>query len=55
MPIKFVWDNNYSVGNEVIDSQHRCLFDLGNEIQSIQLSEVTKNDNEFVQTHEAAF
>ena len=29
MPIKFVWDNSYSVGNEVIDSQHRHLFDLG--------------------------
>jgi len=42
MPIKFVWDNSYSVGNEVIDSQHRRLFDLGNEIQSIQLSEVTR-------------
>jgi hemerythrin len=42
MPIKFVWDNSYSVGNEMIDSQHRRLFDLGNEIQSIQLSEVTR-------------
>jgi hemerythrin len=42
MSIKFVWDESYSVGNEVIDSQHRRLFDLGNEIQNIQLSEVTK-------------
>jgi len=42
MPIKFVWDKHYSVGNEMIDSQHRRLFDLGNEIQNIQLSEVTR-------------
>jgi hemerythrin len=42
MPIKFVWDNSYSVGNEVIDSQHHHLFDLGNEIQNVQLSEVTR-------------
>lgn len=42
MPIKFVWDKGYSVGNEMIDSQHRRLFDLGNEIQNIQLSGVTR-------------
>jgi hemerythrin len=42
MPIKFLWDKSYSVGDEVIDSQHRHLFDLGNEIQSIQLSDVTR-------------
>ncbi len=42
MPIKFVWDKSYSVGNKMIDSQHRRLFDLGNKIQNIQLAEVTK-------------
>lgn len=42
MSIKFVWDKRYSVGNEEIDSQHRRLFDLGNEIQNIQLCDVTK-------------
>jgi hemerythrin len=42
MPIKFVWDKTYSVGNEMIDSQHRRLFDLGNEMQNIQLSDVAR-------------
>jgi hemerythrin len=42
MPIKFVWDTSYSVGNEVIDSQHRRLFVLGNDMQNIQLSDVTR-------------
>ena len=36
MPVKFLWDLRYSVGDEVIDSQHRRLFDLGNEMQNIQ-------------------
>jgi len=42
MSINFVWNKRYSVGNEEIDAQHRRLFDLGNEIQNIQLSDVTK-------------
>ena len=42
MSIKFVLENSYSVGNEVIDSKHRHLFDLGNEMQNIQLSDVTR-------------
>jgi len=42
MPVKFLWDLRYSVGDEVIDSQHRRLFDLGNEMQNIQLPEVAR-------------
>jgi hemerythrin len=42
MPIKFVWDKSYSVGNEMIDTQHRHLFDLGNDMQNIQLCDVTR-------------
>lgn len=42
MPIKFVWDKTYSVGNEMIDSQHRRLFDVGNEMQNIQLADVAR-------------
>lgn len=42
MSIKFEWDKRYSVGNEEIDAQHRRLFDLGNEMQNIHLSDMTK-------------
>jgi len=38
MPIKFVWDSSYTVENQIIDSQHRRLFDLGNDIQNVQPS-----------------
>lgn len=42
MPIKFVWDKSYSVGHETIDSQHRRLFELGNDMQNVDISGVTR-------------
>ncbi|WP_020481509.1 bacteriohemerythrin [Methylomonas sp. MK1] len=29
---KFVWENQYLLGNEVVDQQHRELFDLANQL-----------------------
>lgn len=39
MGIQFIWQENYTVGNEELDSQHRYLFELGNRIQTAQPSE----------------
>ncbi len=39
MNIQFTWSDEYSVGNEVLDSQHKHLFDLGNRIQQAKPSE----------------
>lgn len=39
MGIQFIWNADYSVGNEVLDSQHRHLFDLGNRIQQAKPAE----------------
>jgi len=30
----FVWDDIFSVGNELIDSQHKRLFDIGNRFHA---------------------
>ena len=32
MSIQFVWEEKFSVGNEDIDTQHKGLFSLGNEL-----------------------
>jgi len=29
---KFIWDNQYSVGIEIIDEQHKRFFEIANEI-----------------------
>ena len=33
MSVHFQWKGIYSVGERLLDDQHRYLFDLGNEIQ----------------------
>ena len=35
MGVRFVWDDNYSVGNPEIDQQHKKLFELGNGIPDL--------------------
>lgn len=30
MSVKFVWSDLYSVGNKIVDNQHKRLFELGN-------------------------
>lgn len=32
MPLRFSWDESYSVGNEMIDAQHQHLFSLVNAL-----------------------
>jgi len=32
MPVKFVWDESYSVGNPHVDEQHRRLFELASSL-----------------------
>jgi hemerythrin len=32
MPLKFEWDESYSVENEELDGQHRSLFSLANSL-----------------------
>jgi len=39
MGIVFIWSDEYTVGNEELDNQHRYMFDLGNKIQSAKPSE----------------
>lgn len=34
MSVHFQWKEIYSVGERLLDDQHRYLFDLGNEIQT---------------------
>lgn len=29
---EFVWHDHYSIGNDIVDRQHRDLFDVGNRI-----------------------
>lgn len=39
MAIVFVWKEKYEVGEPTLDKQHRYLFDLGNEIQTVDKSQ----------------
>ena len=39
MGIQFIWNDDYTVGNKDLDSQHRYLFGLGNTIQTAEPSE----------------
>jgi len=32
MPIQFIWNESYSVGNSEIDQQHQSWFDLANSL-----------------------
>lgn len=36
---EFVWHDHYRVGNDIIDRQHRQLFDVGNRIVEVGSSE----------------
>ena len=42
MSVKFLWEENYSVGNSKLDQQHQRLFRLGNEIQDANIKEAKK-------------
>lgn len=42
MSILFIWNDDYSVGDETLDRQHQNLFDLGNKIQKADKSEARK-------------
>ena len=35
MSIQFVWENKYSVGNPIIDKQHKEMFKLGNDLPEV--------------------
>ncbi len=37
--VQFVWCEEYSVGNETIDEQHKYLIGLGNSLHTIQTNE----------------
>lgn len=39
----FIWQEKYNLGDEMIDAQHRQLFDLANQIvQATEIDEVTR-------------
>jgi hemerythrin len=35
MSVEFKWDGSYSVGDKLLDEQHRRIFNLGNEISNM--------------------
>lgn len=35
MSIQFIWENKYSVGNPMIDKQHKEMFKLGNDLPEV--------------------
>jgi len=39
MTINFIWQEDYSVGNDELDNQHKYLFELGNQIQAAGITE----------------
>jgi hemerythrin len=39
MGIQFIWSDDYTVGEEDLDNDHKQLFDLGNRIQAAKPSE----------------
>ena len=39
MSVKFIWRDDYSVGDEEIDKQHQFLFELGNQLNDAKLGE----------------
>jgi len=44
MKKKFIWDNTMSVGNGLIDSQHKKLIELANLTMQIDLTHLNKDD-----------
>jgi len=42
MSIVFVWKEEYAVGVPELDKQHQCLFDIGNEIQTVGKKQARK-------------
>lgn len=42
MGVKFIWNKDYSVGDEELDNHHRNLFKLGNKIQESDRSAARK-------------
>jgi hemerythrin len=54
MGIKFIWTDDYSVGDEILDNQHKHLFELGNQIQDTDKSSARKYVMElykYIRTH----
>lgn len=39
MAVIFDWKNEYAVGNDELDNQHKYLFRLGNDIQTAETGE----------------
>ena len=39
MMYRFEWSPKYVLGNEMIDQQHKYLFDLGNQLQEASVEE----------------
>ncbi len=35
MSVEFKWDGSYSVGDKLLDEQHKRIFNLGNEISNM--------------------
>jgi len=46
MGSKFIWKNQYCLGNESIDSEHKKLFQIANEVFSIKAAEATFHEIE---------
>ncbi len=42
MSVEFKWDSSYSVGDKLLDEQHRRIFNLGNEISNIDSANIKK-------------
>ena len=38
----FIWDEKYDVGDEVINNQHKNLFEIGKEIRKAEFAEAGK-------------
>ena len=42
MAIVFDWREEYAVGNDELDNQHKYLFRLGNDIQNAEIGNIKK-------------
>ncbi len=42
MSVEFKWESSYSVGDKVLDEQHRKIFNLGNEISNLDNTNIKK-------------
>ena len=55
MGIVFVWEEQYSVGVPELDKQHRYLFDLANNVQEVDGTQVKKQVMELYKYANAHF